>query len=104
MRPRIVRGARANDGSGVRLVPPGKGRRVVSAGVARSVQAMLQAVVDEGTGKAAQLGGYTAGGKTGTAQIARAGGYVSGKYVASFVGMAPMHNPQFVILVSVTAP
>lgn len=104
MRPRIVRGTRAGDGSDVRLDAPGKGRRVVSSGVARAMRGMLQSVVDEGTGKSAQLEGYTTGGKTGTAQIAGGGGYISGKYVASFVGMAPMHDPQFVILITVTAP
>lgn len=103
MRPRIALGRR--DEATQRLVPapPSPGRRVVSPGVARQMRAMLQAVIDDGTGKLAQLDGYTAGGKTGTAQVAENGRY-GGKYVASFVGMAPMTDPQFVILVSLTAP
>ena len=55
---------------------------------------MLKEVVDHGTGKNAQLEGYTAGGKTGTAQIAKNGSYANGTFVASFIGMAPMSDPQ----------
>ncbi len=104
MRPRIVRGTRNPDGSDVRKVAPEPGRRVVRAEVAGQMRRMLQAVVEDGTGKTAALDGYTSGGKTGTAQIARNGSYASGKYIASFIGMAPMSDPQFVILVAVTAP
>jgi stage V sporulation protein D (sporulation-specific penicillin-binding protein) len=103
MRPRIVWGERLQGTEEKKPQDLEEGRRVVSKETARQVQAMLQAVVDRGTGKMAQLDGYTAGGKTGTAQIAARGGY-SGKYVASFIGMAPMKNPQFVVLVAVTAP
>jgi stage V sporulation protein D (sporulation-specific penicillin-binding protein) len=105
MRPRIVLGTRAPGApeGAVDPLPLEPGQRVVSAGVAREMRRMLQAVVDNGTGKSAALDGYTAGGKTGTAQIAERGRY-GGKYVASFVGMAPVNDPQFVILVAVTAP
>lgn len=103
MPPRIVRGER--DGETQKLIPaPAReGRRILSSETARDMRRMLQAVVDDGTGNLAQLDGYTAGGKTGTAQIAEGGRYVR-KFVSSFVGIAPMSDPQFVILVSVTAP
>ena len=104
MRQRIVRGVRNGEGGVLRPAASEPGRRVVSAEAAREMRRMLQSVVDDGTGKAAQMEAYTAGGKTGTAQIARGGRYVGGKYVASFVGMAPMKDPKFVVLVSVTAP
>lgn len=104
MRPRIVRGTRAPDSARVQEVKTEPGRRVIRSDIARALRSMLQSVVEEGTGKAAAPDGYTAGGKTGTAQIARNGSYRNGKYVASFVGMTPMSNPQFVILVAVTAP
>lgn len=104
MRPHIVWGTRPPDGAPIRRSAPEPGRRVVRASVARQLQSMLHAVVDNGTGKAAALDGYTAGGKTGTAQIAQNGSYRTGKYVASFAGMAPMHDPQFVIVVAVSAP
>lgn len=100
--PRIVWGQEENDV--LKGAKPAPGRRVVSVETAREVRKMLQAVVDNGTGTKAQLTGYTAGGKTGTAQIAENGSYEGHKFVASFVGMAPMTNPQFVIAVSVTNP
>ncbi len=104
LRPRIVWGTRNADGSDLRPSQPSEARRVVSPEVARQMRQMLQTVVDSGTGKAAAPDGYTAGGKTGTAQVAENGSYRSGKYVASFIGMAPARDPRFVILVSVTAP
>ena len=46
---------------------------------------MLQAVVDDGTGKKAKIPGYTVGGKTGTAQVVEDGKYVDDKYRVSFI-------------------
>jgi cell division protein FtsI/penicillin-binding protein 2 len=101
--PRIVRGTRNPDTESVTIHPVSQGRRVVSPQTALDMRRMLQSVVDSGTGKLSQLDGYTAGGKTGTAQIAENGRY-GGKFVASFIGMAPVTKPRFVILVAVTAP
>ncbi|MBC8138596.1 MAG: penicillin-binding protein 2, partial [Fibrella sp.] len=101
--PRIVWGMRDQATGDLKPVAPAKGRKVVSPETSRAMLHMLQEVVDHGTGDKARLSSWTAGGKTGTAQIAQNGHY-NGKYVASFVGMAPMNDPQFVILVAVTAP
>jgi cell division protein FtsI (penicillin-binding protein 3) len=80
--------------------------RVVSAETARTLRPMLESVTLNGTAKAAQLDGYTAAGKTGTAQkidpVTRA--YSKTKYVASFVGFAPVENPAVVIIVVVDEP
>ncbi len=103
LQPRIVRGTRDPETEKVTEYPVAQGRRVVSPQTALEVRRMLQSVVDDGTGKPARLNGYTAGGKTGTAQIAENGHY-GGKFVASFIGMAPMNAPRFVILVAITAP
>jgi stage V sporulation protein D (sporulation-specific penicillin-binding protein) len=67
------------------------------------MRAMLAAVVERGTGRNARLTGYTSGGKTGTAQIAEGKRY-GGKYVASFVGLAPLSDPQLVVLVAIRDP
>jgi stage V sporulation protein D (sporulation-specific penicillin-binding protein) len=102
VRPRIVWGAR--DGAGrMREASADSGRRILSSGTARTMRRMLQAVIEEGTGKPARLDGYTAGGKTGTAQIAEHGHYGS-KFVCSFIGMAPANDPKVVILATVTNP
>jgi stage V sporulation protein D (sporulation-specific penicillin-binding protein) len=102
VRPRIVWGVR--DGAGrMREASADAGRRVLSSATARTMRRMLQAVIEEGTGKPARLDSYTAGGKTGTAQIAEHGHY-GGKYVCSFIGMAPANDPRLVILAAVTNP
>jgi cell division protein FtsI (penicillin-binding protein 3) len=67
---------------------------------------MLREVVVKGTGKRAQLNGYTSAGKTGTAwkYNAKLKKVDSGKYVSSFIGMAPMDNPSVVIAVVMDEP
>ncbi len=79
--------------------------RAVSPATARSLERMLEAVVEEGTGKRAAIPGYTVAGKTGTAQKAVPGeGYLSGRYVASFVGFAPARSPAVVCLIAIDEP
>ena len=58
----------------------------------------------QGSGKGAYIDGYRVGGKTGTAQKARNGAYVSGEYILSFVGIAPMDDPQLVVYVAIDNP
>ena len=86
--------------------PPRPGRRVISAETAIQVKRMMEMVILEGTGKQARLQGYTAGGKTGTAQkidpSTRA--YSKTKYVAGFVGIAPLRNPAIAVAVAVDSP
>jgi cell division protein FtsI/penicillin-binding protein 2 len=81
-------------------------RQVVSEATAATLKAMLEGVVVHGTGKAAQMGGYSAAGKTGTAQkIDEATGrYSQTRYVASFAGFAPVENPEVACVVSLDEP
>ncbi|HEY0460805.1 MAG TPA: penicillin-binding transpeptidase domain-containing protein, partial [Pyrinomonadaceae bacterium] len=80
--------------------------QVVTADTARYLRRMLREVVLKGTGKRAQLNGYTSAGKTGTAwkYNAKLKKVDSGKYVSSFIGMAPMDNPSVVIAVVMDEP
>jgi len=66
----------------------------------------LEQVVAAGGGSKAYIDGYRIGGKTGTAQKVDTvnGGYASGKYLATFVGMAPVENPQYTVYVSIDEP
>jgi cell division protein FtsI (penicillin-binding protein 3) len=85
--------------------PASPGRRVVSERTAEIMKQMLEAVVERGTGKlTAQLSGYSAAGKTGTAQKIVNGRYSHHLYVDSFVGFAPVDRPALVVLVSVDSP
>ena len=77
-----------------------KGKRVISKETANNVLSMMESVVEEGTGKNAQVQGYLVGGKTGTSED----GVNTNKYVTSFIGVAPISNPQVVILVTLYNP
>lgn len=81
-------------------------RRVVSARTARRLTDMLRGVVEDGSGTAAQVGGYTVAGKTGTAAKPDPvrGGYSDSRYVSSFVGFVPATDPRLVVLVTVDEP
>ncbi|MBP9728237.1 MAG: penicillin-binding protein 2 [Candidatus Moranbacteria bacterium] len=81
-------------------------RRVVSEETSRLMGTMLRSVVVNGHGKRADVPGYLVGGKTGTAQVAKSGskGYEEGLSIGSFVGYAPLDDPQFVVLVKLDNP
>jgi cell division protein FtsI (penicillin-binding protein 3) len=86
-------------------IPPVPGHRVISARTADLMKEILTAVVERGTGRPAQLAGYSSAGKTGTAQkIDPSGAYSKSHYVASFVGFAPVAKPAVTILVVIDSP
>src|SRR5690606_25435319 len=83
---------------------PRPGQPVMSASTARRVLGMLEAAVsDVGTARSARVAGYRVGGKTGTAYKVENGKYVR-KYVSSFVGLAPISDPRFVIAAMIDEP
>jgi cell division protein FtsI (penicillin-binding protein 3) len=106
LRPHVVRGLRSQDGSLHRRVEPVAIRRVISAETSRRLLTMLQAAVEEGTGKEAALEEYAVAGKTGTAQKLEpaTGRYSAQRVVASFVGAVPAEQPRLVILVVIDDP
>lgn len=77
-----------------------KGEEVISAENSNKVLSMMESVVAEGTGKKAQVAGYRIGGKTGTSED----GVDTGKYIASFVGVADIADPEVVILIILYNP
>ncbi len=80
-------------------------RRILSPTVDQQLRTMLKGVVsDQGTAQLAAIPGYSVAGKTGTAQKPGPYGYLTGKYVATFVGMVPSAAPRLVVLVSVDEP
>lgn len=74
--------------------------RVISEKTAENVLSMMETVVAEGTGKNAQVKGYRIGGKTGTSED----GVNTNKYVTSFIGVAPISDPEVVILITLYNP
>jgi cell division protein FtsI/penicillin-binding protein 2 len=83
------------------------GKRVLSKATAAQVANMLEGVLGPGgTASEAAIPGYTLAGKTGTAQKPDPvnGGYSKFKYVASFIGFAPAHNPRLLVAVMVDEP
>ncbi|MEM9137692.1 MAG: penicillin-binding protein 2 [Cyanobacteria bacterium P01_F01_bin.42] len=101
--PHVVRGV--FDRQGRQMVQPRRigPRRVFSPEVTQAVTQMMGSVVQNGTGKSAQIPGYRLGGKTGTAQKATAGGY-SSQRITSFVSTFPLEKPQYVIFAVVDEP
>ena len=99
----------ANDGelkpiSLLKLDAPAKGKKVFSDRTARALRGMLEMVVlPGGTAPLAQVAGYRVAGKTGTAHKLEDGRYVN-RYVASFVGFAPVSNPRLVVAVMIDEP
>ena len=86
-------------------LPPVPGHRVINQRTASLLKQFFTAVVERGTGRAAQLAGYSCAGKTGTAQkIDPSGAYSKSHYVASFVGFAPVEKPAVTILVAIDSP
>ena len=101
--PHIIREVR-NEAGAVVYQPQPEQRRVLSSDTAILLRGMLEGVTLHGTAKKAQLDGYSAAGKTGTAQKIDKGTYSKTKFVGSFVGFAPVSNPQVVIIVVIDEP
>ncbi len=86
-------------------LPPGA-HRVLSTMTAAEMRKMMEGVVLYGTGKQAQLNGYSSGGKTGTAQKIDPVTHLYSKtmHIASFAGIAPVNNPVIAVAVIIDSP
>ena len=86
-------------------LPPGA-HRVISEMASAQMRKMMEGVVLYGTGKEAQLNGYSSGGKTGTAQKVDPATHLYSKtmHIASFAGIAPVNNPAIAVAVVIDNP
>lgn len=101
MRPYLVRAIEDADGSIVKVVSPQAVANPISAQTSATMRTLLGDVVAEGGGKNAQVDGWSVGGKTGTAQIYRDGRIEANLHIGSFVGFAPVEDPEIAVLVIV---
>lgn len=101
MKPLLVKNILDTNGDILQTFEPTIEGQVVSKDTAEAVQRMMKAVVDKGTGTAFKLSnGIESLGKTGTAQkVDSTGSYELGKYVLSYVGLAPASDPKYTVFV-----
>ncbi|HEY3114358.1 MAG TPA: penicillin-binding protein 2, partial [Gemmatimonadaceae bacterium] len=105
LEPHLVKEVRSLDAKVIYRAEPRAVRRVMSGEVARTVQQLLLAVVREGTATKADLASFDVAGKSGTARrTSQNEGYTAGNYTASFVGLFPGNDPQYVVLVKLDSP
>ena len=100
IKPRVVKQIINSETKEVTDIPVEKGDTVISKETSEKVLSMMESVVSEGTGKNAKVAGYRIGGKTGTSED----GVNTNKYVTSFCGVAPIDDPQVVVLVTLYNP
>ena len=100
VKPRVVKGIQNSENKEITEILPEFKNQVISQDSAEKVLSMMTSVVSEGTGKNARVQGYNVGGKTGTSED----GVHTGKYVTSFIGVAPTDNPKVCILVTLYNP
>lgn len=83
-----------------------KGEQVLSSNIANQVLSLLEFVVNGkgGTGEQAKVEGYRVGGKTGTSQMVMDGVYQHHHHTSSFVGIAPLTNPELIVAVVIHDP
>mgnify|MGYP001493402182 FL=1 len=80
-------------------------KKIISSESASHILDALRMAVENGTGKTANIKGFSVGGKTGTAHQTRTGsGYAEDLYIASFVGITPISDQSLTIFVSIESP
>ena len=99
--PRMVKAIADENGNIIKEVTPTLLRETVSEETSDTLKRYLYATVSDGTGKTAKVDGYSLGGKTGTAEkIPRD----DVSYLVSFIGFAPVENPELVIYCIIDEP
>ena len=107
MEPYIVSEILDSEGNTVLKNEPTVVRQTVSAETSRIMCELLETVVTEGTAKNAQVAGFSIGGKTGTSEkidVLDENGQPTLDKIVSFVGVAPMDDPRYIVLVALDTP
>ncbi|MCL2033254.1 MAG: penicillin-binding transpeptidase domain-containing protein [Oscillospiraceae bacterium] len=101
MKPFVVKQTLDVDGNVLSTTQPTVRRQVISEQTSKTVRELVASVVNGGSGRSSAVPGYTIGGKTGTSEKMDVADKV---YVLSFVGFAPMDDPQYAILITLDEP
>ncbi|MFD0960311.1 penicillin-binding transpeptidase domain-containing protein [Paenibacillus chungangensis] len=107
MQPQLVKSFKDPITKTTTVIEPVLVRQVISEESSRQTSEYLEQVVsdmEKGTGRRAHIEGYRVAGKTGTAQKWVDGEYSTTKFLVSFIGYAPVENPQIVIYIAVDEP
>lgn len=99
--PHLVSKVLDSEGGVIKTITPNLMKQTVSANISADIRSYMQASVEQGTSHYSKVQGYSSGGKTGTAEKLPRGNH---KYLVSFIGFAPVDNPQIVIYVVVDEP
>jgi cell division protein FtsI (penicillin-binding protein 3) len=103
--PHVVQGLYDNDGELQWQPDRPDEKSIFSPEVTQIVLKMMEEIVTDGTGEAAQIPGYRIAGKTGTAQkVSDQGGYADTDVIASFISILPIESPRYAILVVIDEP
>ena len=95
------------DGNTVLKQEPTVIRQVISEETSKTMCSLIRSVVTEGTAKNASVAGYSIGGKTGTSEkidVLDENGNPTLDKIVSFVGIAPMDDPEYIVLVALDTP
>lgn len=98
VKPKIVKQIENTDTGSIEVVETKKIRQVISKDTSEKVKGMMQSVVKNGTGRHADVTGYSIGGKSGTSEPRK--NHEKDGYVASFIAISPIENTQVVVLVT----
>lgn len=79
-------------------------KNVVSFSTSNNMKSLFKTVVKNGTGKLANIDGLNVGGKTGTARKNGKNGYIEGEHIVSFIGVFPINDPEYSIIVVADRP
>lgn len=99
--PHLVTEIQDSNGNTVKNVEPVLLKQTISSDISANIRSYMEASVQEGTSTHSKVQGYSSGGKTGTAEKLPRG---NGKYLVSFIGFAPVEEPQVVIYVAIDEP
>jgi len=102
--PHLVKEIQDEEGNVVEKTEAVYDNRVISEETSATMRMMLESVVANGTGSNAKIEGLSVGGKTGSSRKFEDGEYQENKIYASFVGIAPMEDPEYIVYVVVDEP